>query len=232
MAAPDFNTVDRIIRAAMRNAEILADGDDPTPEQYANFTARLQDMVNLWQTQGLKLWLNSIQTVALVAGTATYTLTGQPKRVLEAWYVDNSTPPISRPLIPMSWNTYKALSSQASQGAVNSYFIDKQLSATVMSLWLVPDATAAVGTVQVLVQNPVANGVVLTDTVGFPNEWYMALHWGLGAEIATGQPQEIIARCDQRAEMYRRMLEDWDVEDAPVTFQPNLMQNVRPSRFR
>lgn len=231
MASPDFNTPARIIRAAMQNAELLADGQDPTPEQFAKYMNRLNDLVNLWQTQGLKLWLNAILPVTLTAGTGTYTLSGQPKRVLEAYYANNSSPALWRPLNPLSWNGYNTLSNQLAQGAVNSYFVDKQSGATVLHLWLVPDTTAATGTVQCLVQNPIQNFVSLNDTMLFPNEWYMGLHWGLAAEICTGQPDAIIARCERRAEMYRAALEDWDVEDASITFQPNMVQR-RPSSLR
>lgn len=231
MASPDFNTPARIIRAAMQNAELLADGQDPTPEQFAKYMNRLNDLVNLWQTQGLKLWLNAILPVTLTATVGTYTLSGQPKRVLEAYYADNSTPALWRSLNPLSWNGYNTLANQLAQGAVNSYFVDKQSGATVLHLWMVPDATAATGMVQCLVQNPIQNFVALNDTMLFPNEWYMGLHWGLAAEICTGQPEAIIARCERRAEMYRGALEDWDVEDASITFQPNMVQR-RPSSLR
>ena len=231
MASPDFNTSARIIRFAMENAGLLASGDDPSPEQFAKYTNRLNDLINLWQTRGIKLWLNSLLPVTLVAGTGTYTLDGQPKRVLEAYYKDDSTPPIMRPLNPLSWNTYNNLASQEQQGSVNSYFVDKQQGATVLHLWQVPDLVAATGTVQCLVQNKVTNIITLTDNMNFPNEWYMALHWGLAAEICTGQPEQIVQRCERRSMEYLTALEDWDVEDAPVTFQPNMTQR-RQSSFR
>ena len=43
----NFNTWDRIVREALRNAGKLQDGQDPTSEQYAVYFTRVQDMVNL-----------------------------------------------------------------------------------------------------------------------------------------------------------------------------------------
>lgn len=214
----------------MDNAGLLAAGEEPTPEQYVKALNRLNDLVNYFQTKGIKLWLNSLQTIQLTAGVASYTFPVPVKRMLEAYYFDNSVPSISRPLNILSWNTYETLGNPGQLGPVNSIFVNKQIIPTV-TLWLVPDAQAATGTVRALVQTAVKNVVSLTDDMAFPNEWYMALHWGLAAEICTGQPEQIVQRCEKKAEAYRIALEDWDVEDASVTFSPDMRQR-RPSGFR
>ncbi len=233
-AAPDFNTPLRIIRQGMKNAGLLQDGDDPSGELLMDCMNRLNDIVNLWQTQGIKLWLNKMRTITLVAGTATYTLgpagTGiRQMRVLEGYYRDVNN--IDRPLDMLSWNDYNALSNKTQQGVVTGFFVDKQALNTAVTMWLVPDATAALGTVRLLVQDPVTNVISLTEAMNFPNEWYMALHWGLADEICTGQPAGIIQRCAQRAKMYREALEDWDVEDASTSFAPD-HRGGQPSAFR
>ncbi len=231
-----FNTPDRIIRMAMKNAGLLEDGDDPLGENYADYLARLNDLVNLWQTQGIKLFLNQILSITLQAGMATYTLgpggaisADKKMRVLEGYFEDSAGE--SRPLTPYSWNTYQDLPNKTLAGSVFGYFVDKQVSNLVISLWQVPDATAATGTVKLIVQNPVAQMANLTDPIGFPVEWYMALHWGLADDICTGQPEAIVQRCAARAKAFREALENWDVEDASVTFSLD-SQYTRGSRFR
>ena len=84
-----------------------------------------------------------------------------------------------------------------------------------------PDATAATGTGHLIIQQQVTIFTNLTDTISFPEEWRMALRWGLADDICTGQPQATMDRCEKRAGTYRTMLEDWDVEDAATSFAPD-----------
>jgi len=239
MAGPaSLNTPMRMITQALRDAGRLQIGDQPTGEVIADAMGRLTDLINTWQTQGIKLWLNQLQSITLVDGTASYTLgpagailTVKPTRVIEGWYVcADST---QRPLTALSWNEYQRLGNLTAEGAVNSYFVDKQLANLVVKFWPVPDATAALGTVKLLLQTQATAPTELDETISFPIEWFLALRWALADELATGQPLPIMERAQGKAEFYRRMLEDWDVEDASTRFQPDsIMSGLRPSRFR
>lgn len=238
MTAPPLHTPDTLIRKALRDAGRLQIGDDPPPETFADCLSRLADIIYSLQTKGLKLWLNSIRTLTLVEGTSTYTLgpsgatvTVKPLRVVGAWYVASSG--ARRPLTPLAWENHRGLGNLTSRGSVNSYFVDKQRLNLVVSLWQVPDTTAAAGTVELLCQEQATAPVELTDTIAFPVEWYLALRWALADDLATGQPQLIMERCERKAKEYRQALEDWDVEDAPTFFQPNaLLMSTGASRFR
>lgn len=221
------NTADRIIRMAMKNVGMLAEGQNPSTENQTDYLARLIDLINLWQTQGIKLWLNRLQTVTLVAGTGDYVFGVQEKRVLEGYYINAQN--ISTPLIPWAWSDWNRQPNKTAQGTINAYFIDKQLSQTILHLWQVPDGNAALGSCQFLVQDPVTTPPDLTTTVAFPNEWYMALQWGLADEISSGQPQVLVDRAARKAAAYRAALEDWDVEDASTSFAPDIQG--RPSKF-
>src|SRR5438445_664104 len=124
MTAPaNFNSVERIIRTAMRNAALLEELQDPTPEQFAEFKDRLTDLVNLWITQGIKLFLYTNQSITLIAGTASYSLgpggsiiTNRPYRVLQGYYLDSSSN--QRPLDPISWDEYLRLSKTTQTGPI------------------------------------------------------------------------------------------------------------------
>lgn len=237
MTTPSDNTPISIIQDAYFDAGLLQEGDNLNGEQIVAGLRKLTDMVNLWQTQGLKLWLNVDTPITLTAGTGTYTLgsTGtvnmtKPLRVMEAWYTDVNN--IRRPLVPMSWNDYSRLSQVTNTGAINSYFVDKQDTLLSVFFWLIPDATAATGTAHLLLQTQVTNPISVTETMNFPIEWRIALRWGLADEICTGQPQAIMDRCQQRALTYRTALEDWDVEDAPTRFAPDSRSQYFTGKFR
>ena len=237
MTAPNDNTPASIISDAYFDAGLTQEGQAPNSEQIVTGMRKLTDLVNLMQTQGLKLWLNVDTPVVLVAGQSTYTFgpTGtvpmsKPPRVVDAWYADANG--IRRPLIPLSWNEYARLSVINQQGQLNSYFVDKQQSVLSVFFWLVPDAVAATGTAHLLMQNQVTNFINVTETMNFPIEWRIALRWGLADEMSTGQPQAIMDRCQQRAIAYRTMLEDWDVEDAPTRFTPDSRSGYAAGSFR
>lgn len=235
---PSQYTAGRIITFAYRDCGRVQEGSVPNSEQMANGWMLLQDMVNLWVTQGLKLFLTSDLSVPLVAGTNKYTLgpggsvnMTRPLQVVEAYYQDQNT--VRRPLIPLSWDDWTRLSQVSQQGQINSYFVDKQTSVFNVSFWLTPDANAALGTAHLIIRNGYAaqGFVALTDAIGFPVEWYMALRWGLADELATGQPERIVMRCREKATMYRQTLDDFDVEDAPTMFVPDSQMGFYGSDF-
>jgi len=222
----------------MVDAGYLQEGADPTPEQYANYMNRLNDVINFEQTQGLKLWLQYNLPVTLVAGQQTYTIgpggsinMAKPMRVLDSsYYIDSNG--IRRPLIPLSRDDFNRLSNPGQTGAINSFFCDKQQTQLAVSFWLVPDAQAATGSVVLLVQQAVTGLVSLTDTMNFPNEWFIFLRWALADDICTGQPQAIMDRCLGKASMYRDALSAWDVEDASTSFAPDHRAAYLGGRFR
>lgn len=241
MTAPSVNTPAVIISDAYQESKLLALGSTPNSEQIVSGMRKLTDLINLEQTQGIKLWLNATQDVTLVAGQGTYTFspTGdvampKPLRVIQADYVQLPTSnEVRRPLTVLSWSDYMMLSQRNQQGATNSYFVDKQATALSVFFWLVPDAQAvAQGFVQLLLQKQVTNFVSVTEDMNFPIEWRMFLVWGLADLLCTGQPQAIMDRCQQRAETYRTALENWDVEDAPTQFTPDQRAQYATSRFR
>lgn len=220
------NTAERVVVTALRNAKLLQPGDTPTPDQYVDNFQRLNDMALLWQTTGLKLWLDEDITVPLVAGQADYIFspTGdvvmtKPMRVVQAYYSDVNG--IRRPLIPLGLADWVRLSQINQSGQVNSYYVDKQATFMKVWFWLQPDTQAATGTAHLVWQVQMPTLTSLTDQMVFPQEWFMALAWGLAAEICIGQPDKIVTMCSMKAAETKSILEDWDVEDAPTIFAPD-----------
>lgn len=219
------NTCYGIIDDAMHDAGLLQEGEDPNSEQLATNMRRLCDIVNLYQTQGLKLFLLEDLSIPLVNGQSTYTLSPggsvdmtKPLRGLQG-YILSTVGNIRRPLTVMSWDDYMRLSQvTGNDGMINSFFINKQAYTLNVFFWNTPDSVEATNTAHILIQTQAANPAMLTEDMSFPQEWRIALRWGLAADICTGQPDSVVRRCEKRAEEFRTMLEDWDVEDAPTRF--------------
>lgn len=232
-----FTTAFRTIQLAMRNAGLLGEGEVPNSDQLAEYLPRLNDLVNVWCTQGLKLFLWEDISITLVQGQALYTLTPggnvnmtKPFRSLQSYFLDSNG--IRRPLIALSWDEYLRLPQVNQEGSMNSYFVDKQATVLNVTFWMPPNATDATGTGHLLVETQPTGYVSLTDSSAFPPEWSIALQWGLADEICTGQPQAIMQRCQQRAMAYRTALENWDMEDAPTQFTPDQRVGYAQGAFK
>lgn len=235
MPAATSNTVFGIIADAMHDAGLLPEGEQPNSEQLATYQRRLCDVINLWQTQGLKLFLLQDVTIPLVSGQNKYVLgpagdvvMSRPLRVEEAYHL--STDDIRRPLVPLSWEEWTSLSQvDGNDGMVSSYFVDIQSLVMNFYVWNTPDTSEALNTVHAVLRTQAPNPINLEENVSFPQEWRIALRWGLADDIATGQPQAIMDRCQQRAVAYREMLENWDVENVPTRFTPSAQSQSQAS---
>lgn len=231
MTAPAENTPNGIIWDALTESGRLAQGDVADSDVLARWSRRLRDLINAWQTDGLRLWLQVDQSITLVAGQTTYTAKPggdinitKPLRSLQGYYLNstNASAPVRQPIFPISWNEWLTLSTTTQQGPISQYFIDKQATQLNVSFFLTPDTvTAANGTAHLLLQQQVVNFTGLTDTMNFPIEWRLALVWGLADQMTTGKPQEVVARCAGMAMKYKMALDNWDVEDADTRFTPN-----------
>lgn len=226
MTAPTDNTPVSIISDAYLDAGLLQLGNTLNGDQIVLGMRRLTDLINTAQLGGLKLWLNVDTAVPLVEDQGTYTFspTGdvamvKPLRVIEAYYLDADD--IRRPLVPLSWDDYIRLSQVTQSGAVNSYFVNKKQTELSVFFWLCPDETAATGEAHLLLQTQVTNFTNVVETMNFPIEWRMYLHWGLADELSQGQPMAVQEKCAQRAALYKDLLEGWDVEDVPTRFTPD-----------
>lgn len=226
-----------IAQSAFEDAGLCSIGQTISAAQTARGISRLNDIINLEATQGIKLWLNSVISVPLVAGQAVYRLgpagvvvMAKPLQILQGYYLSSAGD--RTPLNPLSREEYTRLSNTTTGGAVNSYFVDKQYSWFDVSFWNVPDANAALGTVGLVARVSAPNLVVAADNCVFPPEWAIFLRWALADELATGQPQSVQDRCAGKAAVYRDALEGFDVEDAPTRFAPDFQGQSATGGFR
>lgn len=224
-----------IIQKAYQNAGKIARGATPSSAQQSDALSTLSDVIALEAAKGLKLWLETEVTVTLVSGQQLYSFypsgtTSQvrPLRVKEASYTD--TGGSVRSLTPLSREEWNRQPNRAGTGQVTQYFVEKLYDRLNLYCWLIPDATAATGTIKVVLANQGTLPAVITDDVHFPPEWGLFLQWRLAQELGTGMPQEVLSRCDLMAESYRAQLEAFDVEDAPTYFTVDT-QGAMGSKF-
>jgi hypothetical protein len=155
----------------------------------------------------------------------------KPLQVLQGFILNTSL--TRRPLVAISRDEWERLSQvTGNSGTINSYFADKQAYALNLNLWPAPDSTEVLNTATFLMRVQAKNPILLTDNTAFPQEWRMALRWGLADDICTGQPESIMNRCQQRATAYRTALENFDVEDTSTRFNVDSRFYNTAGRFR
>lgn len=242
MTTPAINSAYSIISDAYEDAGLTQDTQDLNSAQLAKGIKRLRDIINVSQTKGLKMfsWLDT--AVPLVAGQATYTFKPsgdvdmtKPLRALQAFYLYTATN-VRRPITVLSANDYYLLGMagvlSTNQGAISQFYVQKLFDQLKVTFWLCPDSTeAANGQAHILFQKQITNPTELDETVEFPPEWRIYLRWALAYDLATGQPQAVIDRCEKNMLTFADALDGFDVEDAPTSFQPDARTGV-PGNFR
>lgn len=229
-------TASAIITKAYQDAQRVARLVTPSSDQQTDGLDRLHDIVTLWQTQGLKLFLEQEVTVTLVEDQQTYSAmsggdinVAHPLELKECVYWDSSDS--ARPLDIISRNEWAHLSDRTQTGSPTQVFAEKLYDRMNLRFWHIPDATAAEGTVKATFRIPSTNPATTAASVLFPSEWAIALRWALADELAAGMPEAVQTRCAQRAAVYKKMLEDWDVENDDTYFRPD-EQFIHRSKFR
>lgn len=108
----------------------------------ASHMAELRNAANLllseWSNQTPNLWEVSLQTTALTAGTASYSVAGETVMILDM-YISYGSPSSDRLIMPISRSEYAAYPSKTTQGVPTVFWFDRIISPT-FTLWPVPDS--------------------------------------------------------------------------------------------
>lgn len=220
-------TRDDVNSAALRLCGALAQGQTATTEDLSNCTLALNVMLKFWITQGYKAWLYRTITFAAVAGKASYTIgpagadvtTDRPVRIPQGYTIDANNNKL--PIIIVPRQQFELLTPSTQPGPTNTGYYDPQLGAGVFYPWPIPTDTSR--SFVLLEQRPI-NDISAssgTDTFDIPQEWYMAIKWGLAEQIMLeyGTPEGTMRRIEQKAAIYLTQASDWNEEDASVFFQ-------------
>jgi hypothetical protein len=240
MTVAVYNSIDRIIRMAMFDAGLIEEGADPNADQQGNYAQRLLDMMLIWQVEGCKLFLIQDLVLPLVVNQSAYTIgpSGnlnmvRPVRIEDVYWVD-AQGTSKRDIFRVEQADWVRMPPPQTNGTVTQFYEDRQINTIVLNLWNKPSAQDVAGALHVVARTAGPGSVTSVAqliTAHFPIEWAMALRWGLAADICTGQPDSIVARCEKMAGYYKGILENFDVEQGGISFEPDL-QGQQPSRFR
>lgn len=181
---------DNIIAAAMRKIGALSRGQSPDSEDLSNAQIALNSLIALFQTLGMPLWARAEYSITLVASQRDYTIgSGQtintdfPLRIYKA-NLSNSDGSAVPEVNPMARADFMLLNTSTIGTPVN-YTYQPKVNLGVLSLWPKPDATAvSTYTLKLTYQRPFYGFTSASETPDFPQEWQLALTYGLADLLA------------------------------------------------
>lgn len=233
-------TADELCTAVLRLQGVLAEDETASSTKLAAMRQALNLLLKQWAIDNIHLWTVQelvLTAPTLVSGTPTYTIgsTGaaltanRPLRIIEAFLRNTSgSPPAQNDvtLQQLSRHDWAMLGNKFSTGVTNSYYYSPDLPNGTLYLYVAPDSTTITYEVHLFSQRQLLDVNAGTDSLDLTQEYVNAVKWGLADETAMENqiPDERADRIGRRAAFYRKQLSDWDVEEASVYFQPDMVR--------
>ncbi|WP_376956392.1 hypothetical protein ABNQ39_00185 (plasmid) [Azospirillum sp. A26] len=206
-------------------SEIMAEawercGKDPaTLEGWQTRSARksLNLMFIDWSNSGASnLWAVERQTLALTAGTDSYTLPVGTVDVIEANLFDGSTETV---LTMLTRDQYAAIPVKTTQARSSQFWVERILPLPVIHLYATPDQAYTLIYYRIRQLQDIGG---MTETLDAPALWLEAICAGLAARLAQKWVPEREVSLGQAAAMAYAKAAGETRERAPFTAQPNM----------
>ena len=144
----------------------------------------LNAMLKAWEADGVMVWTYTEGTFALVASTASYVIgaggsfTTVPLDILQMRITRNST---DMEMTRMSREDYYNLPNKTNTGYPTMWMYDRQRDNGTLYVWPAPDTTA--GTLKFTYRRRIMDMDAGTDNFDIPQEWYLAVVYGLANQL-------------------------------------------------
>jgi len=183
MAITWTKTAGELALMAAQRIQMKGNGGTLSAHEWNIAKDHMNGFLKLLQTQGPNEWRKAQQTVTLVASTAAYALTTRPDKVEVVLYRDANSR--DRPMKRWNRNQYLNIPYKTSTGLPVMYLIERAIASTTLTLWPVPDASAALGTLVVDYERVINDVVNPSDALDLPGEWIDGFADIIGARLAS-----------------------------------------------
>lgn len=168
-----------------------------------------------WANRGLNQWTIKQRNVTMIDGTGAYALGADVIDILSVVVRRDGT---DYSLLRLSRDGYLSLPNKTTEGRVNQFFLDRQITPN-LKLWPVPDNSTDVVFYDALTRMDDAD--IYTNTMDLPFRFYPCLAAGLAYYIA-------LKRAPNRVEMLKGLYEE-EFERAATEDRDRASFNVAPS---
>ena len=187
--------------------------------------SELRNAANLllaeWSNQTPNLWEVGLQTQALTAGTATYSVNANTVMMLDVYVTYGSGTTTDRILMPISRTEYASYPNKTQQGVPTVFWFNRIIAPT-FTLYPVPDNTFSYTVNYYSVRQTQDVNVSGADTPEIPYRFLDAFTAGLAWKLAE------IFRPELEDKLYARYMRAWgiaatqDTEGVPLYLTPGL----------
>lgn len=228
---------DDISTAALRKLGVIAETQVPSTQNLTDAAMALNMLLGMLRGLGMPMWARANFTFTTNPNQSIYQIgTGQtlntpyPLKMLQCYRVDSSGTRIDMD-IEADYNFNQLPNNSAGIPIKITY--QPQVNIGTMKLWPTPDTTSSTSTFTIVYQRPFQYFINSTDTMDFPEEWYLPLVYKLAVLLAPewGIPLNDRGSLRQEAEEYLQLVLDMGGEDASMFIQP-YMQPVRGLDWR
>lgn len=223
---------DDITTAALRKLGVIAQGQSPSTEDLTNASMALNMLLGMLRAKGMPMWARANYIFVTVPGQSIYNIgTGQPfntpypLKMLQIYRVDSSGTCIDMD-IEADYN-FNQLPNNSSGIPIKMTY-QPQVNIGTMKLWPTPDTTSSTSTFTIVYQRPFQYFISSTDTMDFPEEWYLPLVYKLAVLLAPewGVPLADRNMLVQEAEGYLAEVLSMGGEDASMFIQPYMQPTI------
>lgn len=143
-----------------------------TSTQNAQGLKAINMYLKLWSHQGVDGFTRRTQSVTLVSGTASYTLSPRPTEVVSCYLRDSNSE--DTPMVALKKEEYDAITDKDGAGEPFSYWVDEGTIGTrTIYVWPVIDASGY--TLRIDYRRPLDDVVAGTDVIDLRQDWLVAL---------------------------------------------------------
>jgi len=237
-----------MIADALKRMRQLRAGGTPSAADLTDGMRLINNLLKLWNTQGLLLWTYDLIQVPQVQNQIVYELGPpngdfpdyRPLRVMEGSFIRQTcdAAPIDIALIIWDRVTYLTTSNKSALGITNSIYYDVQERPGLQSynpaegrgrLFCYPAPADSTHTMFLNVLKPIQDVTIDSQTFDLPLEWYEPMVQIFMAQFADYYqvPEDRIRRLKQEGAQALEWIGNWGSQEwAPMTFKPDYRQGV------
>jgi len=222
----DFNTTESsIIDDALLMLNAFDQEETIPAADYAKARRMLNMLKNMLATKA-NLWTTTDVDHTLTPGTESYTVgtglnidTARPLRLLHARRTDGSGNQIAMDVVSRQY--YMDLTTKSTQSACLQVYYDPQLANGVLYCWPTGDTNNT--SITLTFQRPIEDFDATGNNPDLPPEWHLPLVTLLARRLAPSYLGSAPQWLQVESEQMMQMVESWDEEEAPMSFQPASM---------
>ena len=159
-----------------------------------------------WQNRGLNLWTVRDTSLALVAGTGSYDLSGDKLDIIEGLLrtdAGNTSKQADLTMQRISVSQYAHQTNKLTQGRPLQYYVERKPTGITVHFWPVPDATTSYTFAYYYMERIEDTGSPASNNMDVPARFLPCLVSGLAYQIASKRPEVM-----QMAPMLKQVYEE------------------------